>query len=284
MSRRNYHIFELNSTASSLEASSTNLFRNNSIFTVWPSHALSSTSSSKLVDQSTESTIIQLLLVAMTMAVSFAGNILILLSVYKFAYMRSISSYLVANLAVIDFGLSFLILPTVAATIANQHWMLNEALCVSAGCIDTLLTNAQVMALLAIGVNRYMAMLHPQWYHSHKSKRLFIGFLIGGWLYSVLWTIPPFLGWGRYSYAKGTLFCGVSWNETPYFAISHLVVSYVMPSLTGLYFYIGVVRAVFKYVQQIGALVQEVDMFEHVANRGSFQYRDEVKTKQHFYC
>eukprot|EP00794_Sanderia_malayensis_P020575 gene20575-22599_t len=243
MSRKPY-IYNLNSTVSTLIQISTTV-QNHTV-------ASSMILDTRLVAQGKPCQIIQLVLIAVLIAVALTGNTLILVSVYKFAYLRTVSSYLVANLSIIDLALSLLILPTVAATIANQTWMQNTRLCVAAGFIDNLLTNAQVMALLSIGINRYVAMRHPQWYNSRMNKRLFAYSLLFGWVYALLWSIPPFIGWGCYSYTKGALFCGVCWKQTPYFAISHFAMSYVVPGFAGLYFYVGVLKAVSRYMQQIG--------------------------------
>ena len=227
-----------------------------------------------LSGQSTEAIIAQLMIVACILAVSISGNTLILLSMYKVAYIRSISSYLVANLAFIDLGLSLLILPTVALIIANHGWDYSQSLCIASGCVDTLLTNAQVMALLAICINRYTAMRYPHWYNSTKGKRFSVVCVLMGWIYSVLWSVPPLLNWGQYTYTPGTIFCGLSWKSTPYFAVSHLLASFVIPSFTGLYFYVGVVRAVFKYVKQVG--VSDNTVYVLGRHRGTVQHRNEV--------
>ena len=197
------------------------------------------------------SIIVLIIFICFVIAISVLGNTLVLYTLHKAKLVGSVSSHLVVNLAVIDISISMLILPTVITVLVRRGWTMGNKLCITAAFVDSLLTKAQVMALLIIGINRYIAVHHPNLYTSRKNRTISKWIVTAAWVYSVLWSIPPVLGWGRYAYTRDTLFCQLDWKAGTSFSIPHFLLSFIAPGFAGLVLYICVLRGVFKHVRQV---------------------------------
>lgn len=197
------------------------------------------------------SIIVLIIFICLVIVISVLGNTLVLYTLHKAKLVGSVSSHLVVNLAIIDISISILILPTVITVLARRGWTMGNKFCIAAAFIDSLLTKAQVMALLIIGINRYIAVHHPNLYTSRKNRTISKLIVTGAWAYSVLWSIPPVFGWGRYAYARNTLFCQLDWKAGLSFSIPHFLLSFIVPGVAGLVLYICVLRGVFKHVRQV---------------------------------
>ena len=183
--------------------------------------------------------------------ISAVGNSFVLYLIYKVASLHSISSFLVANLAVTDFFMSVFRLPMVGVTTVNHGWKLGPQLCTAMGFLDGVLTKEQLMALLCIGINRYVAVHHPTFYSSSKNRRFCKWCVIFGWLYSLAWSLPPLFGLGAYSYTENTMFCGLAWKTKTVFEAIHIAATAILPALLGLFIYSSVLFGVFKHVRKV---------------------------------
>lgn len=183
--------------------------------------------------------------------ISAIGNSLVLYIIYKATSLHSISSFLVGNLAITDLCMAVFRLPMVGVTTVNHGWKLGPQLCTAMGFIDGVLTKEQVMALLCIGINRYIAVHHPTFYNSFKNRRFCKWCVIIGWLYSLAWSLPPLFGLGAYSYTENTMFCGLAWKTKTIFEAIHIGATAILPAFLGLFIYSSVLFGVFKHVRKV---------------------------------
>ena len=211
------------------------------------------TASRSLLGLSVGTIVVEAILIITILISAFIGNTLILLAVWKNKLLRTTSSYLLVNLATVDLNLAVLIMPTILTTLLKRGWTFGWTICIAAGFIDTLLTNAQIMAILSIGVNRFIAVHYPHWYQTETNKRFSLWFVIFGWIFSIGWCMPPIFGWGSYSYIDDTLFCTIDWNQNQTYALTHLSVSYVVPAFLGLYFYVSILRVICHHVKKVSS-------------------------------
>ena len=158
------------------------------------------------------------------------GNILVLIAVYSTLTLRTTAAILVVNLACVDFLIAVTIVPFVATTAIAQKWILTEDVCIVTGFINAFLTAAQIMALLHISVNRFMAVARPHSYKSSCNKKATIVMVFAGWVNSIVWTSLPFWGWGKLGFVEGTLFCNILWEKEQFaYALTVQVVCYLIP-------------------------------------------------------
>lgn len=182
---------------------------------------------------------------------SLVGNTVILFTLYKTPLLRSVSSFLVANLAFNDMCISIFILPTMAIVIVQRGWKLNSHLCTAVGFLDAIFNKAQVTALLCIGINRFIAVHQPAFYSSPKNKRFSTGCVIIGWFYSLAWSLPPLFGLGEYSYTENQLFCGLVYNKRTIFETMNISATAILPGIAGLVIYSSVLVGVFRHIRQV---------------------------------
>ena len=216
--------------------------------------------SSGLAVLSSEITYSVLAYIIMIILISTIGNTLILYIIYNVTSLQSISSLLVANLALTDLCMSLLRLPMVGVTTVNHGWKLGPELCTTMGLIDGILTKEQIMALLCIGINRFVAVHRPTFYSSAKNKRFCKWCVISGWLYSLAWSLPPLFGLGAYSYIENTMFCGLAWNTKSVFEAIHITATAILPALVGLFLYSSVLCGVFRHVRKVNNNMENKDI------------------------
>lgn len=179
-----------------------------------------------------------------TMAFAIFGNILVMLAVRRTKSLRTTAAILVVNLAIMDLSITVTVVPFVMTLAVTQEWVLPWAICELTGFINAFLTAGQIMALLHISVNRYIAVAYPHSYESRCNKRGTIITVLLGWFYCLVWTLLPFCGWGKLGFIHGTLFCNILWSEEMAYAITVQVMCYFIPSILGAILYLSVYKHV----------------------------------------
>ena len=188
--------------------------------------------------------ILSVVSMACVMALAIFGNILVLLAVYRTKSLRTTAAILVVNLAFVDLSITLAVVPFVMTTAVTQEWVLSWRMCKLTGFINAFLTAGQIMALLHISVNRYIAVAYPHSYETRCNKRGTISAVMITWLYSLIWTSLPFFGWGKLGFIQGTLFCNILWSEEMAYAITVQVMCYFIPAILGAILYLNVYRHV----------------------------------------
>ena len=72
------------------------------------------------------------------------GNFLVGLALFRFKHLRTVSNYMIGNLALSDFLLATTILPLSACNEALGHWVFGEYMCYFWLCIDVLYCTASI--------------------------------------------------------------------------------------------------------------------------------------------
>lgn len=209
--------------------------------------------------------------ISMGCAMAFAvfGNILVLLAVYRRKTLRTTAAILVVNLAFVDLSITLAVVPFVMTTAVTQEWVLPWSVCELTGFINAFLTAGQIMALLHISVNRYIAVVYPHSYETRCNKRGTIFTVMLGWLYSLVWTSLPFFGWGKLGFIKGTLFCNILWSEELAYAITVQVLCYFIPSILGAILYLNVYRHIRLQGKRVFEKTFSMELEEHRARMES---------------
>ncbi|KAG7223878.1 hypothetical protein INR49_015134 [Caranx melampygus] len=122
-----------------------------------------------------------------------AGNILVCWAVYLNSNLQSITNFFVVSLAVADIAVGLLAIPF-AITISTG-FCANFHGCLFIACFVLVLTQSSIFSLLAIAVDRYIAIKKPLRYSSlvtgHRAK----GIIALCWILSVGIGLTPMLGW-----------------------------------------------------------------------------------------
>ena len=130
------------------------------------------------------------ILISMTIVsmVTVSGNMLVFIVFVKNDQLRKPINYFVISLAVADFAIGLLSVNFYSTYLLYRYWPLGTSVCDFYLCVDYCLCQTSVLNLVAISVERFIAIKFPVYYqNSRKGKSVL--FAIG-----IVWTIS-FLVW-----------------------------------------------------------------------------------------
>ncbi|TNN70760.1 Adenosine receptor A2a [Liparis tanakae] len=126
---------------------------------------------------------------------SVAGNVLVCWAVCLNSNLQSITNFFVVSLAVADIAVGLLAIPF-AITISTG-FCANFFGCLFIACFVLILTQSSIFSLMAIAVDRYIAIKNPLRYNSLVTGQRAKSVITLCWLLSVGIGLTPMLGWNR---------------------------------------------------------------------------------------
>ncbi|XP_015920481.1 dopamine D2-like receptor [Parasteatoda tepidariorum] len=172
--------------------------------------------------------------------VAVVGNILVILSVYKERSLQSATNYFIVSLAFADLLVAAVVMPFAVYVLVNVDWELSETLCDFYIALDVTCSTASIFNLVAISVDRFIAVTQPIKYSKHKNnKRVFLT-IIFVWLVSAAIGSPIVLGLNTSPERQPNL-C-VFYNSD--FIIYSSLSSFYIPCLVMVYLYYKIFRAI----------------------------------------
>uniref|UniRef100_A0A8C3E9I5 Opsin 4 n=1 Tax=Corvus moneduloides TaxID=1196302 RepID=A0A8C3E9I5_CORMO len=164
------------------------------------------------------------------------GNFLVF-----YAFCRSRSLQTPANILIINLAISdFLIL--------YKHWIFGEKGCELYAFCGALFGITSMITLTVIALDRYFVITKPLASVGVTSKKKALIILVGVWLYSLAWSLPPFFGWS--AYVPEGLLTSCSWD---YMTFTPSVRAYTM-LLFCFVFFIPLIAIIYSYVSIFEAI------------------------------
>ncbi|XDV54091.1 hypothetical protein PO909_022464 [Leuciscus waleckii] len=147
-------------------------------------------------------------------ALTICGNVLVCLAVATSRRLHQISSCFILSLAVTDLLLGLLVLPLSAMLeLRNGRWPLGGVFCNIYISLDVMLCSASILTLLAISVDRYLAISSPLCYPRRVTPRRVAITLTGIWTCSLAVSFVSInLGWNTPNFREGRT-CRYEWNN-----------------------------------------------------------------------
>ena len=142
--------------------------------------------------------IVAILLLTIVVATIF-GNLLVGLALFKYRSLRTISNYLIGNLALSDFLLATTILPLSSVNECLGYWVFGSAMCYFWLSIDVFYCTASIWNLCVIAFDRFTATLYPIWYHEKRSWKQAAIYVSCVWVIAIAICLPPLVGWNDLS-------------------------------------------------------------------------------------
>ncbi|XP_048864265.1 prokineticin receptor 1b [Brienomyrus brachyistius] len=150
------------------------------------------------------------------MLVCGVGNFLFIATLARYKKLRNLTNLLIANLAVSDFLVAVVCCPFLVDyyVVKQLSWDHGLLLCASVSYLQTVSLYVSTNALLAIAVDRYMAIVHPL--RPRMKHQTAYCLLVSVWIIPVLISIPSAYFASETTYPHGSsqtskVFCAQIW-------------------------------------------------------------------------
>nr|XP_023698179.1 prokineticin receptor 1 [Paramormyrops kingsleyae] len=150
------------------------------------------------------------------MLVCGVGNFLFIATLARYKKLRNLTNLLIANLAVSDFLVAVVCCPFLVDyyVVKQLSWDHGLLLCASVSYLQTVSLYVSTNALLAIAVDRYMAIVHPL--RPRMKHQTAYCLIVGVWIVPVLISIPSAYFASETTYPHGSsqtskVFCAQIW-------------------------------------------------------------------------
>ena len=117
---------------------------------------------------------------------SMMGNSLIILTVTCDPHLHSPMYFLLANLSFIDMGVSSVTSPKMIYDLFRKHKVISFSGCITQIFFIHVIGGVEVVLLIAMAFDRYVAICKPLHYLTIMSPRLCISFLVAAWMIGLI--------------------------------------------------------------------------------------------------
>ncbi|CAD6993177.1 unnamed protein product [Ceratitis capitata] len=183
--------------------------------------------------------------------VATGGNLIVVWIVMTTKRMRTVTNYFIVNLSIADAMVSSLNVTFSYIYMLDNDWPFGELYCKISQFIATLSISASVFTLMAISIDRYIAIMKPL--EPRMSKRCNLGIAAFIWAVSVTISCPMLLFFttGELEVKDGTrIVCYTEWPDGPtnhseqeyVYNIVFMILTYILPiiSMTVTYSRVGI--------------------------------------------
>lgn len=173
---------------------------------------------------------------ATKLVVCFLGilfNALVILTICKSIRRLSAPSYLILSIAVSDFLSCSVAIPFSIVVHFQKKWPFGMAGCKAHAFMIFLLALVSITHLAAISVGKYLTITRSLSRESYFNKKKVLWIILGSWIYSLIFSVAPLLGWSRYGLEGTNKTCSIIWESTrpgdkAYFGVI-FIACYILP-------------------------------------------------------
>ncbi|XP_023231620.1 probable G-protein coupled receptor No9 [Centruroides sculpturatus] len=130
------------------------------------------------------------------------GNALVILAVFASAKLRTVTNFIIMSLAVADLLVGIAVLPYSITLEVLEVWVFGHIWCQIWLAVDVWMCTASILNLVAISIDRYLAITRPVHYRSIMTSRRVKLLIASVWILSFLICFPPLVGWNDDSRSK----------------------------------------------------------------------------------
>ncbi|KAI1903094.1 hypothetical protein AGOR_G00023670 [Albula goreensis] len=156
----------------------------------------------------------------------FLNNLLVLIIFARFQVLRTPINLILLNISVSDMLVCIFGTPFSFAASLYGRWLIGNHGCKWYGFANALFGIVSLVSLSILSYERYSAVLCSTNADVSDFRKawLFIG---GSWLYSLVWTVPPLLGWSSYGPEGPGTTCSVQWQNPSANSISYVICLFI---------------------------------------------------------
>ncbi|XP_073945892.1 dopamine D2-like receptor isoform X2 [Choristoneura fumiferana] len=168
------------------------------------------------------------------------GNVLVIMAVARERSLQTATNYFIVSLAVADLLVAVVVMPFGVYYLFNGAWGLPALVCDCYIAMDVTCSTSSIFNLVAISVDRYIAVTQPIKYAKHKSNARVWSMICLAWLVSSGIGCPVVLGL-NYSPDRRPDQC--LFNNTDYVIYSSLG-SFYLPCVIMMFLYYNIFKAI----------------------------------------
>ncbi|KAI1885353.1 hypothetical protein AGOR_G00219260 [Albula goreensis] len=186
------------------------------------------------------------------MIFGFLNNLIVLILFCKFKTLRTPVNMLLLNISVSDMLVCLFGTTLSFASSIRGRWLVGQGGCMWYGFINSCFGIVSLISLAVLSYDRYSTLtVYNKRAPDYRKPLLAVG---GSWLYSLLWTVPPLLGWSSYGLEGAGTSCSVTWTSRTLGSHSYIICLFIfcltLPVLVMVYCYGRLMYA----VKQVGKI------------------------------
>ncbi|XP_040179691.1 pinopsin-like [Rana temporaria] len=174
-------------------------------------------------------------------------NSLVLLIFIKFQAVRTPINMILLNISVSDLLVCVFGTPLSFAANVSGRWLIGPRGCTWYGFCNSLFGIVSLVSLSMLSYERYQTVLKCRKVDASNYRKAWLC-IIGSWLYSLLWTVPPLFGWSSYGLESSGTTCSVVWHSRSQNNVSYIVCLFlfclVLPLLVMIFSYGHIVKVI----------------------------------------
>jgi r-opsin len=179
--------------------------------------------------------------------IAMIGNLCVIYIFMKTKTLRTPSNLFVINLAFSDFMIMFTMGPPMVVNCYYETWVFGPLMCELYGMAGSLFGCSSIWTMTMIACDRYNVIVkglaRKPLTHCGAVLRIFFVYL-----FSILWTVAPMLGWNRYVPEGNMTACGTDYLTKDWLSRSYIIAYaawvYLTPLLVIIYSYFYILKAV----------------------------------------
>uniref|UniRef100_UPI0037E7DC1E teleost multiple tissue opsin 3a n=1 Tax=Semicossyphus pulcher TaxID=241346 RepID=UPI0037E7DC1E len=184
------------------------------------------------------------------------SNVLALLVFAKFRSLWTPINLILLNISLSDILVCVFGTPFSFAASLQGRWLMGEYGCKWYGFANSLFGIVSLVSLSVLSYERYTTVLRCSKVDASDFRKSWL--CVGGsWVYSLLWTLPPLLGWSSYGLEGSGTTCSVQWHLRSPASISYVLCLFIfcllLPLLLMIYSY-GRILVAIRRVGKINLL------------------------------
>ncbi|XP_059511418.1 pinopsin-like [Stegostoma tigrinum] len=183
---------------------------------------------------------------------SFMNGMVILVSV-RYKRLRSPLNYILVNLAVADLMVTFFGSTISFSNNIDGYFTLGHTMCQFEGFMVSLTGIVGLWSLAILAFERYIIICKPMGDFRFQQRHAVWG-CVFTWTWSLLWTMPPLLGWCSYVPEGLRTSCGPNWytggSSNNSYVVALFVTCFMMPLSLIIFSYVSLVVVLRAAAQQ----------------------------------
>ncbi|KAI4814622.1 hypothetical protein KUCAC02_003810 [Chaenocephalus aceratus] len=146
------------------------------------------------------------------LVLGFLGNFLVLMVFSRFPGLVTPVNLLLINISASDMLVCIFGTPLSFAASVRGQWLTGSSGCRWYGFSNAFFGIVSLASLSLMSFERYCVLLHSSPSDSSQYRRARLA-VAASWLYSLVWTLPPLLGWSSYGLEGLGTTCSVQWHQ-----------------------------------------------------------------------